>query len=169
MSLPIGQQNTVLNKVVEIKTKEKKKFNYIQDGGHGWLSVSHEDVKTLGIKDKITSSSYMNGTRVFLEEDYDMGIFLKAADVFGWDVEIKHSHVDKASCRSYGSYNVEWIDSPFTVGRFVYFYDGQEAMVKEKTKKGWNLESAKGLIYRVSKLNPLSRIVPSKLTIEKAV
>ena len=46
------------------------------DPGHGWLQVKYEDVVHLGLKDKITPSSYRAGDDVYLEEDVDAGVFL---------------------------------------------------------------------------------------------
>lgn len=53
------------------------KFN---DPGHGWLRVKTEELRTLGIEDKITGYSYISddGRFVYLEEDQDMGTFVKA-------------------------------------------------------------------------------------------
>ncbi len=53
----------------------KRTLKHLSDAGHGWLSVSHEDIRTLGISGLITSYSYINGTRVFLEEDQDAAVF----------------------------------------------------------------------------------------------
>jgi len=163
--LPVGKANKPFNKVTNIKSVKKvvKKYNYIQDPGHGWLSVSHKDIIELGIKDLISGYSYMNSTRVFLEEDGDAGIFVKAAKAMGWTIETKSSHTNnQASCRSYANYNVAWIDNPFTIGRTVYFHGSDlTAIVEEKTKTGWNLKASNGITYRVPRLNPLGRILPS--------
>lgn len=51
------------------------KFN---DAGHGWLRVKTEELKKLGIADKITSCSYIKGNYAYLEEDCDMGTFIDA-------------------------------------------------------------------------------------------
>ena len=53
-------------------------FRYYHDAGHGWLEVEHEALLALGIPDKISEYSYMNGSKVYLEEDADMGMFLHA-------------------------------------------------------------------------------------------
>lgn len=45
------------------------------DPGHGWLEVSRETLKDLGIYDKISSFSYENNNRVYLEEDCDVTLF----------------------------------------------------------------------------------------------
>jgi len=169
MTLPVGNQkllNDTTPKIKQVrniseKKRIKKSFSYIQDPGHGWLSVSHEDIIATGVKSLISPYSYMNSTRVFLEEDRDMSIFLDAAKILGWDVELKSSTVDKTSIRGYAVYNQEWIDNPFIVGRIVYLLNGIEATVSEKTTKGWNIKASSGQIYRLPRLNPLARILPS--------
>jgi hypothetical protein len=35
------------------------KYTFITDGGHGWLSVSLEEIQKLGITDQISSYSYI--------------------------------------------------------------------------------------------------------------
>jgi hypothetical protein len=172
MNLPVGNQNIPLdgkkfeNNAVQISkavtNKIKKKYSYIQDPGHGWLSVSHEDIKELGIKSLISQCSYMNSTRVFLEEDQDMKVFLDAAKQHGWVLEIKNSVVDKTAIRSYAAYNQDWIDAPFELGRTVYLLNGKELVVSEKIKTGWLLTNDQGDKYRVPRLNPLSRIFANK-------
>ena len=51
---------------------------WVNDPGHGWLSMSIEDFVKLGIADKITSFSYIGYNRVYLEEDCDAGTAIKA-------------------------------------------------------------------------------------------
>ena len=53
-------------------------LNYHTDPGHGWLEVDRNHLVELGINDKITSYSYQKGNKVYLEEDMDMGTYLKA-------------------------------------------------------------------------------------------
>jgi len=174
MNLPIGTQNKPLagqefgQNVTElkIKTKIKKKYTYTQDPGHGWVSVPHEDIVATGIKDLISPFSFINSTRVFLEEDGDLKLFMDAAKIIGWDIELKDSVVDKTSIRSYAPYNVEWINEPFEIGRTVYLLDGTELAVTEKIKTGFLLNN-EAKQFRVPRLNPMGRIYPSNPTIQK--
>jgi hypothetical protein len=55
-----------------------KALTFFQDGGHGWLKVPKKDLEKLGIADKITGFSYMNGDHAYLEEDCDLAIYLRA-------------------------------------------------------------------------------------------
>lgn len=143
----------------------KRTITYIQDPGHGWLSVSHKDIVALGIADKITSYSYMNATRAFLEEDCDASMFLDAAKAAGWTVTIKKSYVDKTAIRSMGGYRKHWIDNPWAVGSLLSVYAGKGRprtlfSVTDKTAKGWIIRSVSGGQYRLPLSNPFLRIYP---------
>ena len=52
--------------------------NYIffEDAGHGWLKVSKDELKDLGILEQISKYSYVFKDSVYLEEDYDMNLFV---------------------------------------------------------------------------------------------
>jgi hypothetical protein len=76
-----------------------------QDPGHGWLRVPRSLLIELGIRDKITSYSYMKGNYVYLEEDQDLSTFIDAMEKVGKTVEYKESHTNKQSkIRQYDSY-----------------------------------------------------------------
>jgi hypothetical protein len=47
-----------------------------EDSGHGWLEVPVRDLKIMGLENLITSYSYSNKKKVYLEKDVDMGTFL---------------------------------------------------------------------------------------------
>ena len=54
------------------------------DPGHGWLEVTPSDLKDVGLSPSdISGYSYKNrrGTRLFLEEDCDAPVFLRAYKV----------------------------------------------------------------------------------------
>ncbi len=53
-------------------------YKYYIDPGHGWLCVTMQDLKDLGIEKKISKYSYRTGIAVFLEEDVDMPLFVAA-------------------------------------------------------------------------------------------
>jgi len=56
------------------------KFPFTEDPGHGWLRVPRKLLGKLGIAKDITSYSYQThcGQFVWLEEDADLGTFLRA-------------------------------------------------------------------------------------------
>ena len=60
-----------------------KQFNYHIDPGHGWVQVSHYEMKKLGVDySKISPYSFQNETYYFLEEDCDAKLF--------WDAHLSH-------------------------------------------------------------------------------
>lgn len=51
------------------------------DLAHGWLQVPKKLVNRLNIGKHISGYSYHDKNNVFLEEDYDMGLFLQAIGI----------------------------------------------------------------------------------------
>lgn len=62
------------------------------DSGHGWLAVPHADLDTLGIGELRVDSHY-DARFVYLEEDEDTGIYLRAAEQAGWTVDMKTEQI----------------------------------------------------------------------------
>jgi hypothetical protein len=58
-------------------------YNFISDPSHGWLRVKTKELRELGILDKISHYSYASptGKSVYLEEDGDVTVFLKAKGI----------------------------------------------------------------------------------------
>lgn len=50
------------------------------DPGHGWIQASRKECEKLGILEKISSFSYQSqdGKTLYLEEDFDMTLYLNA-------------------------------------------------------------------------------------------
>lgn len=69
-------------------TKLKLTVTLHDDPGHAWLEVSRAHIAALGLTDRITRYSYVQGDTAYLEEDCDALLFLDAAEVAGWDVEV---------------------------------------------------------------------------------
>ena len=108
-----------------------RKLKVIDDGGHAWLDVANEDVKSLGIAEKITPYSYMSPKRSYLEEDLDAGVFLEAAKKAGWKVGTATRHVDRsAPLRGYASFKPEWIENPLREGSQGRLHGGQKATIQ---------------------------------------
>ena len=85
------------------------KFKYHQDAGHGWLEVEHEALLALGIPDKISEFSYMNGSKVYLEEDADMGMFLHALkDQYKIEPEFESVVTEHSPIRNYADYTYKF-------------------------------------------------------------
>ena len=56
----------------------KKTYHIYCDPRHAWLKVSFAEIKELEIQDKISTFSYLRNDQIYLEEDRDLSIFLKA-------------------------------------------------------------------------------------------
>jgi hypothetical protein len=81
-------------------------YKFHADAGHGWLAVKRFELVELGILENISHFSYQRGKTVYLEEDRDMGLFLKAKGYPAVKVEIKQpsSWPDRSPIRSYKSF-----------------------------------------------------------------
>lgn len=65
--------------VVALKNRLRKtNHEYHEDAGHAWLKVSKSTLIMLGIADQISGYSYEYMGQVYLEEDQDAIIYLKA-------------------------------------------------------------------------------------------
>ena len=86
---------------------EKYKFHY--DAGHGWLEVELNELKELGIEKEISQFSYQKDEKVYLEEDCDVAVFIKAKKINPNDFNSLIEEVDDgdySKIRNYGSYEV---------------------------------------------------------------
>lgn len=51
-------------------------YTFVSDPGHGWLVVSKEEARLLDCK--FSPYSYQDDDNLYLEEDYDAGVFVRA-------------------------------------------------------------------------------------------
>lgn len=58
-------------------------YTFHTDPGHGWLEVGRDELELLRIDDQISGYSYQAGTKVYLEEDCDAGLFINALENMG--------------------------------------------------------------------------------------
>lgn len=81
-------------------------FKAYEDPGHAWVAVKVALLEDLGIADKITNFSYINGKTAYLEEDCDLSLFALAyKEKFGRLPDIKVKFTNKSSrVRSYARY-----------------------------------------------------------------
>ena len=81
-------------------------FTFHHDGGHGYLEVSYDLLKYLGIDQHVSGYSYLRDKRVYLEEDMDASLFIYAYEA----IEKQKPHLinkywdDLAPCRNYDRY-----------------------------------------------------------------
>lgn len=75
---------------------KKPKFKFISDAAHAWLRVPIPLIRNLNIEDQISQMSYISAQWVYLEEDKDLPLFLKA--IGGKDkIEMEDHYVDGMS------------------------------------------------------------------------
>ena len=95
-----------------MKAKTPKIYKFYGDPSHGWLAVKMQEIIDLGISQKISSFSYMHGQTVYLEEDCDAPIFVKAMQEKNPEFVLvcNTKHTDKTSpIRSYSRYTLgDW-------------------------------------------------------------
>lgn len=103
----------------EYDTSKNLTINFYSDSSHGWAKVSINEIKELGIEKDITTYSYMTDDSVFLEEDFDLNIYINAIKKqHGNDIDINFvehkSRVDEngLSCiREYPRYRGDRYES----------------------------------------------------------
>jgi hypothetical protein len=77
------------------------------DPGHAWARFPKARLVKLGIADKISTYSYMNGSNAFLEEDCDLSTLIGALREKGYEIKFNESHTNKRSkIRSYNTYKI---------------------------------------------------------------
>lgn len=87
------------------------KLQVYSDPGHGWCRVKKQLLIDLGIADKITSYSYMNGNYAYLEEDCDMSTLCRALRDRGIEPEfVEHTTNRDSIIRSYYPYNAKYME-----------------------------------------------------------
>lgn len=67
------------------------------DPSHGWLAVKMTELEALGLRDKITSFSYIKGGTAYLEEDVDMPLYLEAMEADGYHITVVQTVSEKKS------------------------------------------------------------------------
>ena len=67
-------------------------LTYVQDPGHGWIGADRQLLDSLGLADRISEFSYSDGPTVWLEEDCDAPIFLRALTRAGIQYSITETH-----------------------------------------------------------------------------
>lgn len=55
-----------------------KTYTLYSDPSHGWLKVQRKELEQLNIINNVSEYSYINGEFVYLEEDCDLNLFIKA-------------------------------------------------------------------------------------------
>jgi uncharacterized LabA/DUF88 family protein len=86
-------------------------IKFHSDAGHGWGAVKKQVIIDLGLATEISSYSYINGKTIYLEEDHDLPLVVRALNAKGIHAPIqKMKHHDRSPIRSYDYYD------PYTAG-----------------------------------------------------
>lgn len=80
------------------------------DSGHAWLKVYIKNLVKLGIADKISIYSYVQGSFAYLEEDCDAPIYYLAIGKTARDFPEQH-FIGEAPCRNMRPYQAHLIVS----------------------------------------------------------
>jgi len=84
---------------------KKISIKVFADPGHAWARFPKAKLVKLGIADKISPYSYMNGANAFLEEDCDLSVLVVALRDRGYEIKFNESHANKQSkIRNYSTY-----------------------------------------------------------------
>jgi hypothetical protein len=104
-SLRASDKTQIARKLLKIaKALMADTYIFHEDPGHGWLEVGRDELKRLGILQKISRYSYQKGDRVFLEEDLDAGIFVKAKKKNGERVSFREVYKENTPIRRYQNF-----------------------------------------------------------------
>jgi len=80
------------------------KYKFIEDPGHGWLEVERLEIERLCLEDQISRYSYVRGAKVYLEEDCDADVFIRAKTARGETVETVSVYQENTPIRNYESW-----------------------------------------------------------------
>lgn len=90
-----------------MNTKDRS-YRFYSDAGHGWLAVKREILRNLGVLDKVSPYSYQKGATVYLEEDSDAELFIKAfRETYECNPTIIEKSVNYSPIRSYDLFTKE--------------------------------------------------------------
>lgn len=83
-----------------LQLKEPLMYRYITDPGHGWVEVTREEIDRLGIGPRVSGYSYTDGARVYLEEDCDAALFVRAKKDRGEPVDFVEVYQERTPIRA---------------------------------------------------------------------
>ena len=82
-----------------------KHYKFFSDSGHGYLEVTLEELKSLGIDKDISPYSFTRNGLVYLEEDCDYSLFIDAKAKANESFDYTTISIDgDAPCRGYSRY-----------------------------------------------------------------
>lgn len=78
---------------------ERLDLTFFTDPGHGWVRVSHELIKEMGVGPRISQFSYEDDDHAYLEEDCDAPMFLAKAEARGYQIHLRARYEEESSIR----------------------------------------------------------------------
>ena len=80
-------------------------YVFYSDPGHGWIAVERQELMALGILFQVSHYSYQKGNMVYLEEDCDASLFIKAKRDAGIEVKlVEHDSNYDSHIRNYSPF-----------------------------------------------------------------
>lgn len=89
------------------------------DPGHAWAAVPVAELVELGIAHKISAYSYRKREVAYLEEDCDLGVYIKALEARGKAYEFKE-YDDKIGIRNLPGYKLSNAEKYASLSAFDY-------------------------------------------------
>ena len=81
------------------------KLRFYADPGHAWLAVKRDFLAKYVDLKKVSTYSYQRNDSVYLEEDCDAGLLIKALKDAGKKIEVVEYHTNRSSkIRSYNHF-----------------------------------------------------------------
>ena len=119
---------------IPVMSKKTKTLVMYEDPGHGWCKVSRNDKIFQMIAKEVTNFSHQRGDSVYLEEDYDLGLYYKKLEELGYEIKWKYNHTDNLSrIRNYEPYSYSEV-SPVA-----------------KVKKQYDITKSSAVVYIISR------------------
>ena len=119
------------------------KLNFYSDPGHGWLRVPLALLDKLGLVDKISPYSYMQGPWAYLEEDCDASEFLaemrrQGVRVSFREINCPHNYSRIRTFPQYSGRRVAaQLATPWAPGVIVELYRHAYTLLAQEGRRGW--------------------------------
>ena len=130
----------------------QKTFPSYSDPQHGWAKVPRSLLVELNILSEITSCSYQRGQFVYLEEDCDLGTFIKAYEAAtGSKPSFKSSWTNNQSrIRGYDNFSPKAVPvdpKALEAGHEVKVYGNVYTLLIRRSSTTWVVENNEGKRY----------------------
>lgn len=142
------------------------KLNFYSDPGHGWLRVPAALLEKLGVVEKVSPYSYMQGPWVYLEEDCDASEFLAAAKREGLAVTFREitSRRNYSKIRSFPQYSPSRVRAqlatPWAPGVSLELYRKAYTLQAPQGRRAWRaIRESDGLEFLI-KAGQLAEALP---------